>query len=200
MKTLKKELRKNILTRRDQLGNREIESKSTAIMDKLLGTDLFAQANTVMFFLSFGSEVSTFPMIEKSLEIGKQVVVPKTVREKRQMIPSLLLDIENDLTPGMKGILEPKDNCLRPVAPDIISMVVVPGVAFDLNGNRLGYGGGYYDRFFNLLNADTPLVAMAFSCQVLEEIPTGPFDKKVDLLLTEERTYVFNPTKLKRAR
>ncbi len=171
----------------------EINKKSCIIKDKLLSLNCFKGAQTVMFFLSFGSEVNTFPIIDKALKLGKRVVVPKTIPDRREMIPSLLLDLSADLEPGLKGILEPKASSLRPVPAKEIDLVVVPGVAFDSYGNRLGYGGGYYDRFFQLLKENTPLVALAFAGQLVEEVPINPHDKKVGVLITEEKIYIFNP-------
>ena len=103
------------------------------------------------------------------------------------MILSEILDVNEDLAPGPWNIPEPKLEKLRPLEPEEIDFVVVPGVAFDQQGNRLGYGGGYYDRFFTQLRAEVPLVAITFEVQVLAEIPVAPWDRQVDLLITEKR-------------
>lgn len=189
---MKRKLRHDILAWRERIDKETRQQKSRLIKDKLLALNLFQSSSTIMFFLSFKSEVDTFPIICRALKMGKRVVVPKTVPAEKKMIPSLLSDLKADLEPGLKGIMEPKMSLLRPVAAQEIDLVLVPGVAFDRAGNRLGYGGGYYDRFFPLLRQNTPLVALAFEGQLVNEVPTGPYDKKVDLLITEERIYYFN--------
>ncbi|HPU01831.1 MAG: 5-formyltetrahydrofolate cyclo-ligase [Firmicutes bacterium] len=183
----KRALRKEILARRDRLSASEIAAWSKAIARRLLELPPYREAGTIMFFLSFGSEVDTGEMIEESLARGKRVLVPKTVPEERRLIPSELLDCAKDLAPGAYGIREPRPEALRPVAPCQIDLLIVPGVAFDLKGNRLGYGGGYYDRFFNRLRPGVPLVALAFELQLVEHVPVEPWDRRVDWLLTEKR-------------
>jgi len=126
-------------------------------------------------------------MVPLTLAHGKRVVAPKTVHRERRMIISEVFDVENDLAPGLWNIPEPRPECLRPVDVSEIDLVIVPGVAFDERGNRLGYGGGYYDRFFTELRDGVPLVAVAFEVQVLPEVPVAPWDRRVDLIITESR-------------
>lgn len=188
----KAELRRRVLARRDALTPAEIADKSRVIINRLYALPAYRQAGRVMFFVSFGSEVATGSAIRQSLHQGKQVMVPKTMETGGEMVPSLLVDYPGDLAPGRWGILEPTPRAFRPVSPTEIDLVVVPGVAFDSRGNRLGYGGGYYDRFFTLLNPGTTLVALAFSIQVVEKVPVSPWDRKVDYLVTEAGLYRFS--------
>ena len=183
----KKMLRRAIYTARDALSPEEIRLKSEAIARRLYGLDSYRESGTVMFFLSFRSEVETRPAVEESLARGKKVLVPKAVPRTRELVLSYLLDWERDLAPGVYDIPEPRPEALRPAGPSAVDLLIVPGVAFDRKGNRLGYGGGYYDRFFTRLRPGVPLVALCFELQVVESVPVEPWDRHVDWIITEER-------------
>jgi 5-formyltetrahydrofolate cyclo-ligase len=183
----KRELRKKIVAERDLLTDEEIEARSALIAERFFSLPSFEQAKAVMYFVSFGSEVNTRPLVEETIAKGKIALAPKAVPQSRELIPSQILDWESDLLPGYYNIPEPRAGALRPFAPEQIDLLVVPGVAFDLKGNRLGYGGGYYDRFFPLLKPRTPLVAMVFDLQIVPEVPTDEWDQKVDCIITEKR-------------
>lgn len=183
----KKELRKYIFGLRDNLAPREIASKSERIAQNLRLLPAYRRAHTVMFFLSFRSEVDTRGAVEECISLGKKVVVPKALPETRELQPSLLLDWERDLEPGAYDIPEPRQEALREIEPGQIDLLIVPGVAFDESGNRLGYGGGYYDRFFALLRPEVPLVALVFDLQIVPAVPVDEWDRRVDWIVTEER-------------
>lgn len=184
-------MRKEVLARRDLLSWDSIREKSAKIATSLFSLPEYREAQTVMYFLNFGKEVQTLLFLPRSLEHGKRVVAPKTVHSERKMILSEILDIEADLAPGMWNIPEPREDRLRPVEVSEIDFVLVPGVAFDERGNRLGYGGGYYDRFFAGLRPGVPLVAVTFETQVVPSVPVAPWDRRVDVLVTEERVLRF---------
>ncbi len=183
----KKELRKSIIKRRDQLSSEEIKAKSSSIAAKLYNLPAYREAGTLMFFITFGSEVNTRPMVEDTIKRGKVALAPKPVPKTREMIPSKIIDWDNDLVPGAYDIPEPKEEALRPFNPESIDLLIVPGVAFDQKGNRLGYGGGYYDRFFSLLGSHTPLVALVFDLQIVPGVPVDEWDRPVDVIITEKR-------------
>lgn len=190
-KSDKKELRRSIIGKRMKLSGAEIEQKSRSIAERFGNLECYRSAQVIMFFIPFRNEVDTRYMIDLSLAGKKKVLVPYTVKEDRTLIPSHLLNWEEDLAEGTYGIMEPLPERIRAVEPEQIDMVIVPGVAFDLNGNRLGYGGGYYDRFFERLREDTYLVAVAFELQVVEKVPTEKWDRPIDGLVTENRTVWF---------
>lgn len=183
----KKQLRKRIIEARDKLSAGEIREKSSLIAEKLYNLPEFNQAGAVMFFISFGSEVETRAMVEETIKRGKIALAPKAVPETRELIVSKITDWDRDLAPGAYGIPEPRSDRLIPVQPEVIDLLIVPGVGFDLDGNRLGYGGGYYDRFFTLLKPGTPLVALVFDLQIESSIPVEQWDRPVDLVITEAR-------------
>lgn len=183
----KKELRKKIIDLRDRLTPPEIYEKSSLIAEKLFNLPAYEYAGAVMFFISFGSEVDTRDMVEETIKRGKLALAPKALPKTRELIPSKVLNWSEDLAPGAYGIPEPSDDMLRPCDPGIIDLLIVPGVAFDLKGNRLGYGGGYYDRFFPLLKPGTPLVALVYDFQIQPDIPVESWDCPVDIIITEKR-------------
>ncbi|MDA8233566.1 MAG: 5-formyltetrahydrofolate cyclo-ligase [Clostridia bacterium] len=184
---MKGELRKDILRLRKGLANEEVAAKSFVVAERLFNLPEFIRAKTIMFYLDFRNEVKTGKMIEKALELGKRVVVPITDTKNIKLIPSEILDFPGDLVPGTWGILEPKPECVRPVAAGDIDLVVVPGVAFDTKGNRLGYGGGFYDRFNPTTRPDTVLVALAFELQIQPDVYPEPHDYRVHYVFTEDR-------------
>ncbi|MEW5784102.1 MAG: 5-formyltetrahydrofolate cyclo-ligase [Bacillota bacterium] len=183
----KQSVRRAVFKERDALTPEQIKAKSAAIAARLYALPAYRACQKVLFFLSFRSEVNTRPMVEESLRRGKQVLVPKAVPETRRLIPSRLLDWEKDIRPGAYGIPEPHRDALRTVDPGELDLVIVPGAAFDQKGNRLGYGGGYYDRFFSLLKPAVPLVALAFELQIAPALPVEHWDRPVDCIITEER-------------
>ncbi|MFO8191535.1 MAG: 5-formyltetrahydrofolate cyclo-ligase [Bacillota bacterium] len=183
----KKKLRRLIIDRRDQLSEEQINEKSLQIAERLFCLPSYQNAETVMFFISFGSEVVTRPMVERAIEEGKATLAPKAKPKSRELVPSRILNWGEDLASGIYGIPEPKEEKLRSYPPDAIDLLIVPGVAFDHNGNRLGYGGGYYDRFFPLLKSKVPLVALAFEIQIVPSVPVESWDRAVDLIITESK-------------
>lgn len=189
---MKRALRRKIIAARNRLSSQEIAEKSKAIATRLFSLPAFKRAEVVMFFLSYGSEVNTIGMAKEAMSNGKQVVAPLTVPKRRELIPSLLKNFDSDLAPGLRGIPEPRLDRLRPVDPKEIDLLVVPGVAFDEKGNRMGYGGGYYDRFFERLRPGVPLVAICFELQVIDEVPVAEWDQPVDFIITEDRVLSFS--------
>jgi len=184
---LKGELRKNILRLRMALSKEELFVKSSAVAERLFALSQFKQAGVIMFYLDFRNEVQTGDMIKEVLRVGKRVVIPITDAKNVRLIPSEILDFPGDVVPGTWGILEPKPECVRPVDAKDIDLVVVPGVAFDVKGNRLGYGGGFYDRFNPTTRPDSTLVALAFELQVLPDVYPEAHDYKVHYVITEDR-------------
>ncbi len=187
MKQKKRELRREIIKIRDRFTRAEITDKSARIAENLYSLPAYRTANAVMFFISFGSEVDTGPMVKETIKRGKLALAPKAVPETKELIPSAIFDPERDLVPGAYNIPEPSTETLRPRDPQIIDLLIVPGVGFDLEGGRLGYGGGYYDRFFERLRPGVPLVALAFEMQIIPEVPLAQWDRHVDIIVTEKR-------------
>ena len=184
----KKELRKKILALRDTLPLKERGKNSKSIHSRLFFLPEFVTARTLAFYVSFKSEVLTGTMIREALSLGKAVVVPITDLANRRLKLSRIVDYTADLAPGTWGILEPKPECIRPVALEEIDLVIVPGAVFDQKGCRIGYGGGFYDSLLKSVQERRPSVALAFELQMVEEVPVeSGHDEPVDIIITEER-------------
>ncbi len=183
----KEEARRIVKEALKALSPAEVRSRSKVIAERLLQLPSFRESRTVMFFISLPHEVETIPMIEESLKLGKRVVAPVT-REEILAAEVTRTPEGLSLVPGAFGIMEPTG---REVPPGEIDFVAVPGLAFDLEGNRLGRGKGYYDRFLNELKADAFLCGVAFECQVLKRLPHDDEDIPVYALITERRLLRF---------
>ncbi|MFZ3170397.1 MAG: 5-formyltetrahydrofolate cyclo-ligase [Carboxydocellales bacterium] len=184
---MKQQLRKDVLRERMALSPAEVSSRSSKICAQLMQMPQFNQARTVMFFIDFRNEVTTGEAIKAIIALGKRVVVPITDIPNRKLTPSQIVHFPEDLQSGAYGILEPKPECVRPVPPQEIDFVAVPGVAFDVQGNRLGYGGGFYDRFLRRVKPGATLVALAFELQIKEEVYPEAHDYPLHWIITEKR-------------
>ncbi len=181
----KNEIRKQTLAARMALSHEEITLKSSLITERILSLEEYRRANVIMTYLDFRNEVKTGELIQRTMKMGKKIAVPATDKKNIRLTPSLLLSYPEDLKPGAWGIPEPASGCLRPVEPGEIDIVIVPGVAFDEKGNRIGYGMGFYDRFLN--ETDAFSIAPVFEMQIKPAFSPGPHDRPVDCLVTEER-------------
>lgn len=181
----KRSLREQVLSLRSALTAEERAFKSQRIQSIVIQTREFQEARTIMLFMNFRDEVETTELAQGVLDLGKRLVLPRCA-PKGVLIPALIRDLEKDIESGMWGIREPKREGLTEVDPLEIDCIIVPGAAFDAQGNRLGYGGGFYDRFFERVKEDTPRIALAFHCQIVDRIPVEVYDKKVNMLITEQ--------------
>ena len=180
-------LRKQILGARDLLSAGERHEKSCAAMQNFLNLPEMKHWSTLFIYVNFRSELETVELIQRCLSQGKRVAVPLVEASTKSMIPLLIQDPEKDFVPGYYGIPEPDPQKSLRVAAREIDAAVIPGSVFDIHGGRLGYGGGYYDRF--LLN-DAPQakrIGLTFEMQVVEHVPVQPHDQPLDILVTEKR-------------
>jgi 5-formyltetrahydrofolate cyclo-ligase len=186
----KEELRKDILKKRMSLSEEEICDKSLKISDTILKLDLFKNSLNIMCYVDFKNEVSTKRLILQAISMKKNVSVPYITNNNMQeniMTAAIIKSYEKDLEPGKYGIYAPKRDEVKYMIPYVIDCIIVPGVAFDMNKNRIGYGAGYYDRFLNLLKPDCLKIGIAFEIQLIDEIPIDAHDKKMDIIITEAR-------------
>ena len=187
----KNELRNNVIAIRNALSAQEIEQKSKTIIKKLFTLSEYQNANTIMAYVDFRNEVPTSGIIQDALANGKKIAIPITDIKNKKLTPSLLHDFPGDLAPGAWGILEPRPECIRPIDPEEIDLVIIPGVAFDEAGNRLGYGGGFNDRFLLRTRRDVIVLALPFELQIQSHVYPDKHDIPVQLLVTEERLMDF---------
>ena len=188
-KSLKAEVRKLCLNQRTALGEKERKNRSIVIQQKVQDLPEFQKAQTVMLFLNFRDEVETTALAEATIACKKKLVLPRCAPHGI-LLPFEVRDLSVDLELGAWDIREPKLTNGK-VEPSEIDLIIVPGAGFDLEGNRLGYGGGFYDRFFMLLNPLTPRAAIGFECQVIEHVPVDKHDFKMTMLITENGVYKF---------
>jgi 5-formyltetrahydrofolate cyclo-ligase len=185
----KAELRRRILARRDALAPEERASLSTAIFKTIRALPAFSTARGVLAYSSFGSEPLTAPFLEAVLEAGKALVLPRIDRAGRRLVLYRVTAPGTDLRPGVWGIQEPDPARCPPVGIEVIDFALVPGVVFDVEGGRIGYGAGYYDRLLETRAAGTALIAAAFELQVVDAVPMAEHDRRVDRVVTERRVY-----------
>jgi 5,10-methenyltetrahydrofolate synthetase len=179
-------LRREVLALRNALAPDARAAASAAIARRVAALPEFAAARTVLLTLAFRSEWNTLLLVHAALAESKTVVVPRVDRQTRMLELHSIADPDRDVVPGHLDIPEPL--LARPRVPrDAIDFVLVPGVAFDLEGRRLGYGGGYYDRLLPLLSPRAARVAGAFEIQIVERVPAAPHDVRVDAIVTESR-------------
>jgi len=173
----KKELRAWIREKKRSMTPQQIESASRRLGQLLVETELYQKADTIYGYLPYNQEVRTVPMLERAMADGKRVAVPKVYGEEMKFI--YLTDL-NQVEKGYAGIPEPVVDA--PVAEDKTALVLMPGLAFDPQGHRIGYGGGFYDRFL-AQEPDHPTVALCYEFQMLEKLETEEFDVPVDQVL-----------------
>ena len=176
---MKNQLKESILEKRNSLTKEERIGKSRKIQDNLFNLEQYKKFKTIMFFVSFNSEVNTHEMIKNALG-NKTTVVPKV--EQHEIEPSVIIDFDN-LMPSKLGILEPIE--AMKIAYKHIDLVLVPGIAFDMEGHRIGYGYGYYDKFLKKVPKAVK-IGLCFDFQVVDKVPREEHDVPVDLVVTEK--------------
>ncbi|NMB25653.1 MAG: 5-formyltetrahydrofolate cyclo-ligase [Firmicutes bacterium] len=177
-------MRKQVLALRNGLPQAKRQRFSHDIMERFFDLEVVQEATTIMLFLAFGSEVDTWLLLERGVELGKLVVAPICLPATKELA-LYPINSRAEAVPGHWGILEPS-RIGEAILPEDLDVVVVPGLAFDGTGRRIGYGGGYYDRF--LPKADCACkVGVCFDVQLVERVPSASHDVPVDVVITEKR-------------
>ncbi len=179
----KSRIRGEMSRKRNAMTDVEAESKSAAIMKNLVKLAEYKKAKAVMFYAVKGNEVKTRELIEAALKEGKIVLLPITNIEKKEIEAAVIEDYDRDLKKGTFGIMEPrqKKSCAAK-----IDVVIVPGVAFDIDGHRLGYGHGFYDKLLHRLDR-TVKIGLAYDFQIINKLPKESHDHPLDIIVTESR-------------
>ena len=186
LKQAKAALRQAVLARRDSADVSDRNRNSQTITQKLCALPAYRAAKVVAAYASFGSEPDTSEFLARALGDGKQLLLPRINRAQRTLELRHTLDPGADLIAGVWGIREPAERC-RIVAVTDVEFVLVPGVAFTASGARLGYGGGFYDRLLASVDRRVVRIAAAFELQMMDHLPEGPHDQRVDQVVTEKR-------------
>lgn len=182
----KRALRDALIAARDGLDPAFRAAASHAILARIEALDSYRNARVVLLTLPFRGEWNARLLARHAIESGKVVAAPRVDAAARMLRALRVADLDRDVEPGYRGIPEPRAGAPA-VALETIDWVLVPGVAFDATGRRLGYGGGYYDRLLPLLPASAQRVAGAFEAQVVDRVPAAPHDIGVDRIVTERR-------------
>ena len=173
----KKELRRFIRQKKKAMTIEEIENRSQKLGELFRASKAYREADSIYFYLPYNQEVRTVPMILAALKDGKKVAVPKVYGDEMQFISIRNLD---GIAEGYMGIPEPVAD--GPAAHDEKALILMPGLAFDKEGHRIGYGGGFYDKFL-AREPQHPTVALCYEFQMLPHVETQEFDIPVDLVL-----------------
>ncbi|MGD8192613.1 5-formyltetrahydrofolate cyclo-ligase [Brevibacillus ginsengisoli] len=178
----KRALRKQILNKRDSIPAEDRAVKSVQAARNLLALESLARCRTIMLFLSFGSEIDTVPFIEAARARGQTIWLPVTNVQEKRLIPYVYSEGQV-LRQGAYGIKEPDPDFAKQGERCDLEAVILPGVAFDQQGGRLGYGGGFYDRFLSSLDHRPLLVGYCFNEQIVECVPKESHDITYDCLV-----------------
>lgn len=187
VKLNKKLLRKEIIQLRDNLDSNNKNIMDSDIFDNLISTEILDKYNNIFCYVNFGSEIDTMKIMEYILQKNKNLYIPYIDKDNDIMKLSLIKNLKEDLEPGYYNIPEPKKSLRNFVNNDIIDLVITPGVAFTREKYRMGYGGGFYDRFFSSLNSNPLKVALLYDFQLVNEIPVEEFDIPVNMLISNNQ-------------
>ncbi|XOF33404.1 MAG: 5-formyltetrahydrofolate cyclo-ligase [Candidatus Electrothrix sp. YB6] len=184
-------LRKRLLAARDRLDAEQRRKKSRCIHTLLLAQPEVVAAEHLFVYVHFRSEVETAELIDQLLAAGETVSVPVTLVRESRLLAVQITDPATQLHPGSFGIPEPTGEQIgrATVDPATIDLVLVPGSVFDPAGGRLGYGGGFYDRFLTLDAPQAGRIGLAYTLQMVDQVPMEPHDQHMDMVMTEERIY-----------
>jgi 5-formyltetrahydrofolate cyclo-ligase len=180
MNLTKQQIRKNVYEFRRNLSSEDYHKKSSIIYNKIINSQWYLEADTIISYVSTNKEPDTFALINKSFLDGKKVAVPKILNKNMEFYYINSLD---ELQKGYFGILEPVDISNKCIPENVNPLMIVPGVAFDKNKNRTGYGGGFYDKYLSLHNVYK--LAICFKEQIIDQVPTDKYDIKMDNVITD---------------
>ncbi|HEX4920213.1 MAG TPA: 5-formyltetrahydrofolate cyclo-ligase [Candidatus Bathyarchaeia archaeon] len=183
----KENLRRYILRLRNRQSTSEIEQKSTDIVDQVLLLHEYVRARGIACYVSKDSEVNTRTLLRNALDRDKRVLVPVVKTGDIDLFFSEIKELGKELAPGTFGILEPKPEFVRPVDLDAVDLIFVPGIVWDRDGYRLGWGRGYFDRVLTKLPPHVRSAGLAFNMQLVSRVPRDQFDVPVDMVITESR-------------
>jgi 5-formyltetrahydrofolate cyclo-ligase len=189
LREAKRLVRERVLRARNAIPPELHAESSQRIAAALAQRPDFVGARIVLLTLPYGSEWDTRLLFHAARARGKTVAVPRVNLAQRMLELYAVGDLAADVAAGYRGIPEPKAGCPA-VALESIDWLLVPGVAFDALGQRVGYGGGYYDRLLPMLPASVPRIAGAFELQILDRVPSAPHDLAIDAIVTETRVLV----------
>lgn len=183
----KNEIRKNILNFRNKMDLNTKRSFDNSISNRLFESNYYKNSKRIFIYVSYKSEIDTKRIINKAIKDNKAIYIPRTDIKNKYMDAVEIKSLDN-LIEDKYGILEP-DVDAPCIEPGKLDLIIVPGVGFDRDGGRLGYGAGYYDRYFKKIGEKSiKKLALAYDFQIIDKIPMDEFDKKIDAIITEKET------------
>ena len=182
----KKDIRKNILTIRESLSEEEVKEKSRLICSQLLNMHCFEQSKWIYGYMPIRNEVDIRPFLQHHLEEGKNIALPRVNGDTMEFYQIASFE---DLEEGSFHVLEPKEGCPK---AESNGFILVPGVVFDRKGGRIGYGKGFYDKFFASHNQTFEKIGIAYTIQIIDTIPTTSLDVPLHGLVCEEDLWMFS--------
>ena len=182
----KSDIRKDILSKRNSLSEFEIINNSKIISKKVIATKEYQISKSIGAYYPIGSEVKTFDIIKHSIDNKKEVGLPRVIDSTKIEFFKIIEDSFEKIkfTIGKYGIFE---NSMSTTSIKQMDLLIIPGIAFDLQGNRIGYGKGYYDRILSSRKAKY-IIGLAYEAQLIHEIPNNDHDIPVNIIITEKRT------------
>jgi 5-formyltetrahydrofolate cyclo-ligase len=183
----KQYIRRSIRAVRRGLSEAARLAHSRRVWERVAALPCYQHARVVLGYMAFDHEVLTDGLMQQTMASGKQLVLPMVLGDRQDMALYVIEDLGCDVAPGYRGILEPQPQRTRAVAPETLELALIPGVAFDLRGGRLGFGTGFYDRLLSRLPQGIPTVGLAFDFQVIPRLPFQPHDMLLEAIVTEQR-------------
>ncbi len=187
MQEKKRDLRDSIAKNLGALSENELAEKTKKIENRLFDFANFVEAKIPLLYLNCGSELVTWGIIKQCFRYNKVVVLPVFGKEKYNVKMLKVDDLDADLKPGQKGIPEPDESRCQTVPIHCIDIALIPSVALDEKGGRIGSGDGHYDRLIPKLPITARKVAIALESQVVQQVPMSSHDKYVDIIITDKR-------------
>ncbi|WP_066890064.1 5-formyltetrahydrofolate cyclo-ligase [Clostridium nigeriense] len=181
----KRLLRNRILDIRNSLDKDTKSFMDNEIYNRLIKSELYLKAKSIFIYINFGSEIDTMSIINKALEDGKDVYIPKIYRDNKSM-KAIKINGFKDLEKNSMGILEPINDSSY-ISKEKLDLIIVPGAVFDLSGNRIGYGGGYYDRYLEPIENINNKLVLAYELQIVDFIDSESHDIKFDYVITNTK-------------
>lgn len=183
----KSQIREEIAQKIATLSAKEITEKTKAIEDRLFDFANFLESKIVLMYVNNENEVQTANILQRTFQYGKIVVLPAYHPDNFEMTPKKIDDLNKDLQMGPRNIQQPHETRCKIVPIEKIDIAIIPAIALDEKGGRIGSGEGYYDRLIPNLAITTRKVALAFEAQIIPQVPIESHDKHVDIIITEDR-------------
>jgi len=186
---MKQTIKSGILEKRKSFSKEEVREKSEQIKERLCSLDEFKKSKNILTYVSFNNEVDTINTIKGLLDKNEKKVIVPFVEKGNPILQLSEIKDFNDLEPKTYGILEPMEYKIKKFDIGKLDLVIVPGVVFDKNGHRIGYGYGYYDRLLGKLNENATKIGLCYEFQLIEKIPEERHDVPMDIIVTEEKVF-----------